>query len=178
MDSKDKTRKMFASLRKQGFLARQNYMCCGGCAGTVIYDDLKDGQRYVTYHQQNNDAFHERDLTRGLYVAFGAKDGTDEETTQAGAQVALAAMRVGLRVEWDGTGSTRICLHDPEVTARLKAQREVRRQGREDYRERVAAERYEEAEQQVAALKAELEALKAHAAPPKAILNSACNILN
>ena len=34
--------KAFAALRRQGYIARQNYLCCGTCAGAAIATDIKE----------------------------------------------------------------------------------------------------------------------------------------
>ncbi len=126
MDSKDKTRKMFADLRKKGFVARQNYQCCGSCACSIIGNDLKEDQPYATYNKQNNDAFDGRDLGRTLYINFGSKKEGDEAARKAGGQVALAAFRAGLTVQWDGTAGQCVGIRDPEVDARVKETRDQR----------------------------------------------------
>jgi len=50
----DKTNltKAFKSLRKAGYFARQNFMCCQSCAGAAIPDGT---EKYVFYHNQDND---------------------------------------------------------------------------------------------------------------------------
>lgn len=95
----------FKDLRREGFTARQNYMCCNSCAGA----NMPDGKPAVYYSRQNDDAwFNGRyprkgtrcsDLQSKLYLHYGIEDGDDRD---CGIQVLRALQRHGLPVEWDG----------------------------------------------------------------------------
>lgn len=115
----------FKALRKQGIFARQNFLCCQGCACSDIYH-RKDVVEYAFYHQQDRDAFRETkgwrewsaELQSPLYIAFGlgpahrAHDGLHPDHNSSSIEVAnkiVAALRAeGLKVTWDGDTNTRI----------------------------------------------------------------------
>lgn len=57
---KENLNKAFKELRKRGYLARQNFMCCSNCAGTALADAAtklkdkgKDVRGCVFYHHQD-----------------------------------------------------------------------------------------------------------------------------
>lgn len=97
----------FKELRREGFAARQNFMCCGGCAGSAMPDD-KPG---VYYHRQADDrSWHDgHGWTKGqrvdylcstLHISYGDVDGGDDR--EVGIKLYHALQRNGLHVEWDG----------------------------------------------------------------------------
>ena len=120
-ETKARLTKAFRYLRTQnGILAKQNFMCCGGCAGSALADRLtkenaaKPGRwnGSVYYHRQGNDDLIERGE---VYIhfghAFGCMDssnviiGDDRPSdTKAIGQCAKEALEhFGLKVEWDGS---------------------------------------------------------------------------
>ena len=103
----------FAALRKQGFLARQSYLCCGGCAVADLDTEANQGKRYVFYHRQAADAFIVKlagrnvrtdDLYRSLFLGWGkVGDQVDEcEALAIGRAICAALEAEGLTVAWDG----------------------------------------------------------------------------
>lgn len=87
----------FKEMRKAGLIARQNFSCCGGCAGYEIATDVtriidKNPEKKNSikgacfYHRQNNE-----DKVRGdnFYLHFGSID-----TTKYG-EVGLSTVSVG-----------------------------------------------------------------------------------
>lgn len=107
----------FARLRKERqFLARQNFLCCLGCATAALPNDTA---AWVFYHRQDGDNLRERGQ---CYLAFGANEGsTDEDAIQVGQQVADFLRGESLEVEWDGTAMHRILVKglmppEPEAT--------------------------------------------------------------
>lgn len=105
----------FKALRKAGFIARQNFLCCGGCACAGIHDlaqkaspakkaRLKGG---VYYHKQDAEAMHDG---RDLYIGYGQLEGMPASLTteEVGRAVVAAFKAVGLEASWDGNPMTRI----------------------------------------------------------------------
>lgn len=105
----------FKALRKAGFIARQSFLCCGGCACAGIHDlaqksspakkaRLKGG---VYYHKQDAEAMYRG---RPLYIGYGKLEGMPASlpTEEVGRAVAAALEAVGLEVSWDGNPMTRI----------------------------------------------------------------------
>jgi len=132
----------FACFRQLGLVARQNFYCCGGCAGAAIADQL--GTKFtklwetrgpvatkraydkvtgcVFYHQQ--DAARLRDAGQ-LYLSYGSVDSTEAgeiglPTLEVGKRIVEVLKTLGLRYKWDGTESDRIMVdfRDPEKVAR------------------------------------------------------------
>jgi hypothetical protein len=116
---KAKLTKAFRSLRRQGFIARQNFLCCQTCAGyeaTQIAERMtllgKKVEGCVFYHQQDARQFNE-DGT--LYLAYGdlksSKLGKIGRLTKEVGEMVVAALRAeGLEPEWDGDPDRRIFL--------------------------------------------------------------------
>jgi hypothetical protein len=113
---KDRISAAFKALRKLGYVARQNFMCCGSCAGAAIAEDVErkggnpDTAKSVYYHQQCNDAFRsgrycDGDLTRDLHGVLYLH-------WQGDAAEIIAALRAqGLKVEHDGSNVRCIEVH-------------------------------------------------------------------
>ena len=99
----------FALMRKNGLLSRQNFMCCGSCAGYALNEALKkegnDKIGCVYYHKQDTEHFNN---DGHLYLGYGSIDDSEEASLQVGAVVMQALMDAGLSVEWNGDASTRI----------------------------------------------------------------------
>lgn len=123
MNTKQKVNRLFAILRNtHGFVARQNYMCCGSCAGAAIASEPRGhGRPYAFYCQQSNEAWEREgrgrgpytgDLEQTLYVNFGFYSGNDDESPtlflNAGRTIVSEAEALGLRVSWDGAASSAI----------------------------------------------------------------------
>ena len=137
----------FSKLRRDGFIALQNFSCCRSCAGAEIVARVqklparkKDAlQGCILYTRQDAD-----DLKLGgdLWIGFGPVevDGVEYGRTivQVGQALTEALRLEGLEVEWDGTGDTRVCV----IGARTRARRE--RDRRDDLA--LAAAAIEEAE--------------------------------
>jgi len=124
MINKTRLNEAFKALRKHGFIARQNFMCCGGCAGNKIayeaeklVDQGKTVAGGVFYHKQAGDNLREG---RSFYVNFGRiesmKHGeigtmTDEEI---GRLVVKEFEAARLRVVWEGNTNTAILVEPGE----------------------------------------------------------------
>jgi hypothetical protein len=107
--AKEKVKKMFRGLRKQGVLARMNFMCCQGCGGYELTTQAKKKSNvkgYVFYHQQSNWRFQDTGKVCLYYAGYG---GTDAMTIAR--MVVDEARTQGLKVSWDGTDDKTIIVH-------------------------------------------------------------------
>jgi hypothetical protein len=100
---RDRLADAFKALRRQGYLARANFSCCGSCGSYELGERLAARPAlngYVFWNRQSNDAFKQRgrrgldeNLHSTLYLAWSGD-----------AAVLVAALRAeGLTVEHDGT---------------------------------------------------------------------------
>jgi hypothetical protein len=118
MIDKDKLNQAFSMMRKQGLVARQNFSCCCGCAGsklTTLIVAMSDKKRAKVngvcfYHRQDNACLMDGD---DLWLSYGPVESTEYgqiglETAQVGHLVALCLDQAGLTYEWDGNPSSRI----------------------------------------------------------------------
>jgi hypothetical protein len=118
MIDKQKLNVAFALMRQAGLIARQNFSCCGSCAGYDIAQHVtkmpaKKRAKVTgvcTYNRQ--DAVR---LDRGgdLHLGFGsvntqAHGSVGLPTAQVGRLVTLCLAQAGLSYEWDGEASRRI----------------------------------------------------------------------
>ena len=85
--------KAFAELRKQGYFAKQNFMCCQSCAWAELSEG--EAEKAVFYHNQDY-----RDLKSGddLYLAWAGD----------GEFIVDTLVKNGMTISWDGTANTRI----------------------------------------------------------------------
>lgn len=90
MATKQNLNNAFKQLRKMGFVARQNFMCCGGCAVAALPGDT---EKWVAYHKQAGVRLRDEGYT---HVMFG-------ESVEYGHMIVDVLRQHGLSVEWDGT---------------------------------------------------------------------------
>ena len=83
----------FKELRKFGYFARQNFMCCQNCGWHAIPDGQTD--KAVFYHQQDNDSKKEG---KSFCLAWSGD----------GHQICDILNRNGIETNWDGSESKRI----------------------------------------------------------------------
>lgn len=91
---------IFKALRKKGFIARQNYMCCQSCGWASIESeyDITDDSNVVFYHNQDYNAFKDGNLEYIIYLAWSGDGQTIKETFE----------EFGFNVLWDGSEHKRI----------------------------------------------------------------------
>jgi hypothetical protein len=98
----------FKLMRKQGMLARQNFMCCGNCGITALgqLSDENPGKwdGMVFYHRQNTKFMREGDDLTLNYSTTGLPD--DDVTSAVGRKVTAILDQVGLKWEWDGNAAS------------------------------------------------------------------------
>jgi len=91
------------------FIARANFMCCGGCASSAFATQAEKSRKpYAVYWTRQDDA-NLRD-GRTFYLGYGAHDRGDigERTVFAGKLVTKYLTLHGIRWEWDGKAESRI----------------------------------------------------------------------
>ena len=93
MTTKEKITKAFKEIRKNGYFARQNFLCCQSCGWASIPEQKVE--RAVFYHRQDNESF-----VKGgdLFLAWSGDGDLIKKILEDN----------GLKVKWDGTKGQRI----------------------------------------------------------------------
>lgn len=109
--------KAFKDLRKEGLIAKQNFMCCRSCASCSIWNDIDASPgKYkgaVYYCKQDGDNLRKDGR---FYLGFGAADTDDDKVaTLIGQLTKVVLEKHGLNVEWDGSANTRLLVRFPQV---------------------------------------------------------------
>lgn len=151
----------FRRLRKRGLIARQNFSCCGNCAGyeiaTYITHAINHGMSRqavagcVFYTRQDTVA-----LRRGrghMYLSYGPLETKDLGTVglptiEVGQIICTVLRESGIKYEWDGNPDTRIAidvadaqaeaLPAPPPVARLPRRTSARQRASQDERQALA----------------------------------------
>ena len=132
MQTKYKLNAAFNNLRKQGFIARQNFSCCSSCAGYELASYVKElspakqakVKGAITYTRQDGqDAFEDRSRRwpyhnrgpRTLLIGYGpiGVHGVGDfglPTAEVGQALKAALEAEGLQVDWDGDPDKRIAV--------------------------------------------------------------------
>jgi len=127
----------FEDLRKMGFIARANYLCCQSCAGYAIADKVSQMSKEkaakvkgcVYWHGQDEDDILERG---GLYLAYGRIDTTAHgevglSTEEVGKAVVELLGKYGLKAEWNGDGNDRIWVDLAISNAKIEVEAEPKK---------------------------------------------------
>ena len=130
----DKVTNGFKAFRKKArevfggkVYARQNFLCCGGCASSALTTEIEafnaKGKKTkaigaVWYHKQDTGG-----MNRGhdLYIGYGAHDAVgdcskDMMTKRIGDLLFVCLEAEGLTLEWDGEIRTRIAVKADKVS--------------------------------------------------------------
>jgi hypothetical protein len=107
---RQKIKRAFQVLRKDGFLAYGNFLCCQNCGVAEMLDIAEARKRkplyYVFWSVQDEQAFREYGY---IYLAYGMIEYTkDKDTDAAGHKIVARLREQGADVEWDGSVDTRI----------------------------------------------------------------------
>ena len=128
---KQKVNELFKRLRKEGIVARQNFMCCGGCAAAA----MPEKREYVAYHRQDNERWLESGELLLLYGSWMDWNAPDREMQEALAHVRVLrvaeaiqrhAEALGLVHDWQGSTEIRISLRLMGTGTALVKYREMR----------------------------------------------------
>lgn len=96
MSTSKKLTKAFVNLRRDGYFARKNWMCCQNCGAHEVPDEYEN---YVFYHCQDADLLKEENKT---YLAWSGD----------GDLIKQRCEEAGLYVVWDGTVETRLLVSE------------------------------------------------------------------
>ena len=91
----------FRELRKQGWWARMNHLCCQTC---LTYD-TDDDKPYIGFHAQDNERIPESGYT---YLTHGPPAWGGRSPIYWSQLAVMVIEDHGLVVEWDGTMASRI----------------------------------------------------------------------
>lgn len=84
--------KAFNALRKNGYFAKQNFMCCQTCGWAAIPEDI---DKVVFYHNQDND---NKKQHKPFYISWSGD----------GNEICSILNKNGVVTEWDKNTNTRI----------------------------------------------------------------------
>ncbi len=96
---KSKLTKAFKELRRKGYFARQNFLCCQSCGWAEMTDE--QAEKAVFYHQQDNDYLKE---TGSCHLAWSGD----------GQLIVDILVKNGIEVDWDGSNNKRIGIKLPK----------------------------------------------------------------
>lgn len=94
---KIKLNRFFKALRKAGYFAKQDFLCCQSC-GWAAMDD-KEAEKAVFYHHQDTPDIKAH---KSIMLCWSGD----------GIEIVTLAKAAGLAVKWDGTKETRIEVSD------------------------------------------------------------------
>jgi hypothetical protein len=100
MKSRTNLSNAFAQLRKQGYVAKQNFLCCQSCGWAALSEE--EAKLAVFYHSQD---------------AQGLRKGDDLHLCWAGngEEIVDVLKNYGLDVEWEGTTNRRIMVKNQSI---------------------------------------------------------------
>lgn len=113
MTTRDDILKLFTQLSHEGFKAGYNAACCNTCASYELGEEAAPGQPVAFTHQQNESSFAEDGrLVDTLHIGYFKNDDAAayEDEVAVGERVALAALKLGLTVQWDGDASKKVAI--------------------------------------------------------------------
>lgn len=90
---KSKLTKAFQALRKAGYFARQNFMCCQGCAWNAMTDE--QAEKAVFFHRQDAEDLKEEG---SCHLAWAGN----------GKEIVKILEDNGVQTKWEGTDNKRI----------------------------------------------------------------------
>jgi hypothetical protein len=90
---KEKLNKAFKALRKLGYVAKQNFLCCQNCAWSALTDE--QAEKAVFYHAQD---FSDLKRSRSCCLAWSGDAN----------EIIKVLNDNGVHTEWNGSENTRI----------------------------------------------------------------------
>ena len=106
-------RNTWRKLKRRKIVGVRNQCCgsCSACEGGNKMDADKSMVGYAYYHIQDREGL---DANGDLYVGYGARDRSDEQSVILAQQLYMLFVQDGFLVEWDGTSNRRLKLSWPE----------------------------------------------------------------
>jgi hypothetical protein len=102
----DRLDQAFATLNREGIVARQDFSCCNNCGFTEIWNEVEEAEKqqpvegYVFYHLQCTE---QAIKTGQLLMAYGCIGENPEELQRVGKKIVSELCKVGLNASWGGT---------------------------------------------------------------------------
>lgn len=138
MSFKGRLNEAFKAMRGMGLLARQNFKCCGNCAGYALAELVTAMPEAKRAKVRGACSYHSQDAAKmfparrrewldgrwvwtqepaGTYLQYGQVDTQAHgpqglPTEEVGKLVVQALEAAGLEVDWDGKASTRIWVQE------------------------------------------------------------------
>ncbi len=117
----------FGELNALGYLAREDFSCCSGCAGYELTElavqAIKAGRTaesirgWIAQHEDAENFASDRDF----YLAYGPMESTEfgmigRSDEEVGREVVQVLAKHGVQTEWNGDGRTRILVRVASVS--------------------------------------------------------------
>jgi len=99
MTGREALKKAFANLRKAGYFARMNFMCCTGCAAAAVPEDKSE--KAVFYHSQDTEGL---DQHGEVYLGWAGD----------ASEIIGILSKLGMWVQWEGTKDNKILVKVPD----------------------------------------------------------------
>ena len=120
MTDRENIKRAFRKLRKQGYIARMNFMCCSSCAWYEIggyalagirKEELPEPEKVVFFNKQSNDSFDNKGNLKYSLCLQWAGDPSE---------IMVALKGEGLLVEHNGDESQTIFVNSKEPERETK----------------------------------------------------------
>lgn len=121
----DRLDKAFEDLEENGIVARQNFTCCQTCGHAEIGDEIQETFKshpvigYTFYHMQDTESAAEGGE---VYLAYEAWEDGEDAQVGIGQKIVEILSKHGLKVIWDGSVKTRICISGLDWKRRRKVE--------------------------------------------------------
>jgi hypothetical protein len=118
----------FRVLRRKGLIARQQFMCCQGCALNKLAQEYNAAEPkpagYVFFHRQDAKTFARDGCVHLAFGVFGHEQGA-RTARDVGKLVVEACEAAGCPVDWSGNPGTKILVWRDANTRRAHAARRL-----------------------------------------------------
>ena len=115
---KEKIRRVFKELRREGYLARMNYLCCCTCAEYDLSQKAKELEKkgkeiegVVYYHRQGEQGLWEYGDLCLYYGTYKDDDEMRSADRKIGEYIVQKFQSAGVDLEWDGNPNKAITLY-------------------------------------------------------------------
>lgn len=120
--------KVLKALRREGFIARWNYMCCRSCGGAAIAQDAEEiidkgrpAPAGCVFNSKQDVQHQGKQILIGFGRIYTARHGAvGMSTLRVGRRLAAALDAEGIPFEWDGKADTRITVDAATVLGEVK----------------------------------------------------------
>jgi hypothetical protein len=100
--------KAFTSLRKMGFIARQNFLCCQGCACSQLSVIVANNPKVFGVLHYNKQEGERLRNYGSVMLSFDAKSEKEEDAKFVGKIIFETLKLFGLLVSWNGCTDEKI----------------------------------------------------------------------